>query len=324
MKGMTPYEYMIGMLLLGIVPVVAAVRWRMLLGAQKIYIGFWHALRLTLVGLFFNNFMPGLTGGDVIKAYYAAKLTEDRKTHAVVTVFLDRIIGMVALGLVAGLAILVGIIGAGASSEKEFVEAGWFIAAFVAVTVGGGICFYSRRLRRLLLALAKAIPGYAKLRATGFAARAMEVVKKVDGALFLYRYEKVVLLSTTAISFVAHSSAILSIYYFGRSLGITQASLLQYFVIVPVGFIISSIPVTPAGWGVGEAVFKVLFGAVGVPGGAAVTMSVIYRLGQAIWTLPGGVMFMFQRDKVSAAEVEAVEEKLEEGIPEVTDGAEGS
>ncbi len=47
------------------------------------------------------------------------------------------------------------------------------------------------------------------------------------------------------------------------------------------------------------------FGAVGVPGTAAVTMSIIYRLTQAIWTLPGGVILMFQRDRATVEEVEA-------------------
>ena len=34
---------------------------------------------LNMVGAFYNSFMPGSTGGDLIKAYYAAKHT----THKV-------------------------------------------------------------------------------------------------------------------------------------------------------------------------------------------------------------------------------------------------
>jgi uncharacterized membrane protein YbhN (UPF0104 family) len=123
------------------------------------------------------------------------------------------------------------------------------------------------------------------------------------------------------VSLIAHTSAILSIYFFGQALGITQAGLLTYFVVVPVCFIISSVPVTPAGWGVGEAVFKVLFGAVGVPGTAAVTMSVIYRLTSGLWTLPGGVLLMLQRDKTSVSELES--EMAEAEGEEKGDGGQG-
>ena len=43
---------------------------------------------------FFNAFLLGSTGGDLLKAYYAARETHHKKTEAVVTVFVDRIIGL--------------------------------------------------------------------------------------------------------------------------------------------------------------------------------------------------------------------------------------
>jgi glycosyltransferase 2 family protein len=305
LRRMTAKSYIIGLLLLAIVPIIAAVRWRMLLEAQDIRIGFWLSLELTLIGLFFNNFMPGLTGGDIIKAYYAAKLTSERKTHAVVTVFLDRIIGMIALGLVAGVAICIGIFTTGTADHGPFRQAHWFVGAFIVASVVGALVFYSRRLRAVSKRIIKAAPGYDRVRSMGVVHRIVAMLVKVDSAVFLYRYKKMVLVNTTLISFVAHSAAILSIYFFGRALSINQASVVQYFIVVPVSFIVSSVPVTPAGWGVGEYVFKIFFGAVGIPGTAAITMSVIYRFTSALWTLPGGVILMFQRQRATVEEVEA-------------------
>jgi len=318
----SPREFAIAFMLLAVAPVIASWRWQMLLLAQDIRISFWRAAELTFIGLFFNNFMPGLTGGDLVKAYYAAKLTHERKTHAVVTVFLDRLIGMVALGIVAGAAILVGLFGAGGITGSEYREASWFVGVFVAASVAGALAFYSRRLRALTLRLVRALPGFKRVSRTGFAQKASGLIKRVDSALFLYRYKKMVLAATTAVSFVAHASAIVSIYYIGQALGIKEADLLSYFVVVPVCFIISSVPLTPAGWGVGEVVFQVMFGAVGVGKTAAVTMSVLYRLTQAIWTLPGGAVLLFQRDRATVEEVEK-EMSIDGEIPEEKGAGQG-
>jgi hypothetical protein len=320
LKRMSLWEYAAGLLLLGVAPVVGAIRWRMLLAGQGIHITARRSLDLTLIGLFFNNVMPGLTGGDVVKAYYAAKLTSDKKTHAVVTVFLDRVIGMVALGIVAGGAILIGLATSGAVRDSNYRDAAWFVLGFMVISVAGGIAFYSRRLRRVLGAATRGFPGYRRVREAAVVERAAKMIKRVDSALFLYRDQKMVLFNTTAISFIAHASAIMAIYFFGRALGVTQAGVLHYFVVVPVCFIISSIGITPNGWGVGEVIFRVLFGAGGVAGTAAVTMSVIYRLTQSLWTLPGGVLFMFERDRAAAAEAAR---EAEEGLVEGEDGGQG-
>ena len=39
-----------------------------------------------MVGAFYNAFMPGTTGGDLVKAYYAAKHAPERRTRAVISV----------------------------------------------------------------------------------------------------------------------------------------------------------------------------------------------------------------------------------------------
>ena len=48
-----------------------------------------------------NSFMPGSTGGDVVKAYYAAKHTIWR-TRAILSVLIDRALGLLALIVLGG------------------------------------------------------------------------------------------------------------------------------------------------------------------------------------------------------------------------------
>ncbi|PYK89660.1 MAG: hypothetical protein DME40_10085 [Verrucomicrobia bacterium] len=58
-----------GILSYGLVEVFAAFRWQILLRVQKIRLSFPRVAGLFLIGMFYNQFLPGGTGGDIIKSY---------------------------------------------------------------------------------------------------------------------------------------------------------------------------------------------------------------------------------------------------------------
>src|ERR1700737_2222496 len=80
-----------------IVEIAAAVRWKMLLRVQKIRLNFPRLSGLFLIGMFYNQFLPGGTGGDIIKSYLLLKETAQHKAGALLAVVFDRLIGLVAL-----------------------------------------------------------------------------------------------------------------------------------------------------------------------------------------------------------------------------------
>ena len=81
---------------------VGVVRWRIVLEAQGLHLPLGRATSISFVAQFFNSFLLGSTGGDLIKAYYAARETHHKKTEAVTTVFVDRLVGLWAMLLFAG------------------------------------------------------------------------------------------------------------------------------------------------------------------------------------------------------------------------------
>src|ERR1700677_3945837 len=87
--------------LVGVALFLGVVRWRMVLEAQGLHLPLGRATRISLVAQFFNSFLLGSTGGDLIKAYYAARETHHKKTEAVTTVFVDRLVGLWAMLLFA-------------------------------------------------------------------------------------------------------------------------------------------------------------------------------------------------------------------------------
>ena len=87
------------------VEVAAAIRWQILLRVQKIRLSFPRVSGLFFIGMFYNQFLPGGTGGDIIKSYLLWKETE-KKTGGLLAVVFDRLIGLVALVTITGVLVI--------------------------------------------------------------------------------------------------------------------------------------------------------------------------------------------------------------------------
>src|SRR5579862_4157513 len=81
----------------GLPTVLGIYRWRWILHVQGLDVKFSRLFSITFIGTFFNAFMLGSTGGDVVKAWYVAHETHHKKAEAIATVVVDRLIGLLAL-----------------------------------------------------------------------------------------------------------------------------------------------------------------------------------------------------------------------------------
>src|SRR5262249_3418090 len=103
------------------------VRWYWLVRAQDLPFTLPDALRIGLIGFFFNTFLPGAVGGDIIKAAFLAR-EQSRRTVAVATVIMDRVIARWALvwfvGSLGRLFWLAGLLGGGSAAPSKLVVAG--------------------------------------------------------------------------------------------------------------------------------------------------------------------------------------------------------
>ena len=80
---------------------MGSYRWLLLLRALKYNIGWLHAFKLQLTGFFFNTVMPGAVGGDLVKVMYVIRDNKELgKTPALMSVFIDRLLGMLGLFLI--------------------------------------------------------------------------------------------------------------------------------------------------------------------------------------------------------------------------------
>ncbi|MEM1212327.1 MAG: lysylphosphatidylglycerol synthase transmembrane domain-containing protein [Planctomycetota bacterium] len=225
---------------LGIIP-LQVYRWWSLLRCQGLHTSYYQAFKLTMVGMFFNICMPGATGGDVMKAYYAAKGVgrvaekgEGRRTAAVISVFVDRLIGLIGLVVLAGLA---GLLLLGDPDTHAITAAVWVI-------IGGlvlGSMLYFTRLRRWLGLdkLIAALPGKG-------------IVQKVDSATHAYGSHRPTVVAALGVSVAAHTLITTSIALAGMALGV-EHTLGFMIATLPLVLLAQAVPLFPLGLGVADA-----------------------------------------------------------------------
>lgn len=220
---------------------ITTKRWQLLLQAGEIPCSFWNAFRLTSIGLFFNSGLPGATGGDLVKAVYIARRTEAHRERAVITVILDRILGLIGLLILASILVCFRF--------KEFQT----IALILFAALGG-----------LALGSMLAFNGWLRdfIRLEHWITRLPfgENLKRIDQAFLHFRNTKKILFGGILLSILNHLVSIAGCFVIGRSLG-DPFSFDRYLILLAVGNIIISIPIfpVPGGLGVREIVWGTLF-----------------------------------------------------------------
>ena len=255
------------------------LRWHVLLAGAGLETPVRHALRLGWIGNFFQCVVPGgIAGGDVVKSVYIARTHAGRKTRAVVTVFMDRLVALAVLCVIAAVAVLL----APEGSRIEQV-AKTIVLVLLGLSALGAVLLFSGRLRRALR-----LPGLVeRLPFKG-------VVAEIRHALAVYGRQPRTLLLASLLALVSHGLLLFGFFLYAKALG-TDLSLLAVGAAIPVAQMLAAVPGLPGGWGVGDFAMFFFLPAVGVPAGQAVALSFVYRLSHTLLSLPGGLMLAANR-----------------------------
>lgn len=268
------------------------LRWYVLVRAQALPFTVYNALRLGLIGFFLSTFLPGSVGGDIFKAAFLAR-EQERRTVAVATVIVDRVVGLWALFW------LVALVGSAfwALDDPALLQhptlqiVVWSAVGVVVLTtaLGGLLLLLPERCSTALIARLTRIP-----RIGGSAAEFWR-------AIWMYRNQWPSVLAALLLSLVAHGGFVLTYYYAPQTFVAADQlpSLKEQLLIVPVGMTFQAAVPLPGGLGGGEWGFEALFASVGFQKkGAFVSMS--YRL--ISWGLGflGYLVYLRMRSEVAA------------------------
>lgn len=314
--NLDPWLFGLGALCYFLTALIAGARWWWLLKVNGTDVSLAETLRFTWIGIFFNNVVPGATGGDVVKALYIMKRCPGHRVQVLMSVVVDRVLGLGSLALLGAIVVLFSL-----DKFAEIAIGIWGVILGVGLL---GLVAFSRRLRQLvrLKALLDRLPP-----------KLGHLLKKVDHAVFVYRERKTVIVASLVAGVGNHVLAVLSVVCIGNSLDIGMPSL-EYFVLIPVINIVTAVPLAPNGWGIGESLYSYFFGQYGwgnipgVPeavakqtmGTRGLALSVLYRLHVTLWSLFGGLLTLFEKDKVTRADIER--EVAQEAEDDVVDDQE--
>jgi len=256
-------------------------RWHVLLRGAELATPARDVCRFGFIAQFMAQVLPGgLTTGDLVKAFYVARTHDNRKTRAVVTVFVDRVVGLLALCLIAFVAVLFAPAGSRIAAVRTLV-----LIILVVCAVGTALVLSARVRHRLRIThLLRRLPF-------------PHVVHEVEQAIEIYGRRPAVVVMALLVSFVGHAFFLGAIYFYGAALGV-WLSPMAIAVAVPVALILSAIPALPGGWGVGDFAFYTFLPEAGVAAATAVAISFTYRLSHTLLGLPGGLWLVQARERV--------------------------
>jgi uncharacterized membrane protein YbhN (UPF0104 family) len=295
-----------GLLSLGCAFLLQTERWRRLLNVQGINLGWWRTLRVYLIGAFFNLFLLGATGGDIVKIYYAMRETASRKTAALLSVLVDRMVGM--LGLVAITVVLCSLrldLLLSHPLTRALVTALAFIMGGSLTVIAFGFCVDRFHL-------AHKLPPWLPMRVT---------IIELSSAFSTYARDPRTLALTFALSVPAHFCIFLSFYFTARAFGVFPGlgGMMEILAVLPIILTIASLPISLSGVGVREGLFQnVLAALFGTPESLAVMISITGFLIVVFWGLIGGCVYLVYRPtgglhlEEVQEEVHAIEESIED------------
>ncbi|MCC6680392.1 MAG: flippase-like domain-containing protein [Phycisphaeraceae bacterium] len=263
-----------GLLLVGLLPPGQTLRWWLLMRCQGMNVGYARAFRLNLLGLFFNFCLPGMTGGDVVRAYYAAA-GSGKRGAAVMSIVFDRGIGFVALFLLAGLA---GLTMLDHDLARRVTFAAWCTMAVMAVLA---TIYFSRPLRRVL--------GLHRLASR---LRHDHPIRRLQQYADAYRHHLPALGVALLVSLGMHTAEISATALAGYALGMSSPPLL-ILTVLPVVLGAGTLPMTYQGLGVMEALaVGLLVGGGDATHNQVIAMLLFFRLYLIFYGLLGSLVLL--------------------------------
>jgi uncharacterized membrane protein YbhN (UPF0104 family) len=238
--------------------------------------------------MFYNQFLPGGTGGDIIKSYYLLKETPDKKAGALLAVVFDRFIGLVAL--VAITATLIGLRYDFLAQKPETRNLLWLLLILLSTSVAFLLSTFVISGFKLLHSLPARFPGRDKL-------------IEISAAYHLYaRHWRATLVAFVA-SVVAHLATFTTFLFAAYALG-APVPLVNFFAVMPVERTISALPISFAGIGLREKVLQIMLnGLCGVPEAKAILIGSLSFLIILVCCLPGAIVYLFYKPSGAVARV---------------------
>lgn len=268
-----PGWVVVGLLGLVVQAYLAALRWREIVSACGANLPRAQMFRYTIIAAFFNQTLPSSVGGDAMRIWLLGKQANWR--IAAYSVFLDRVIGVVALAALVVVCL---------PWSLDLVRNPIGRDALLVIGLGclaAGIVFVFLAWERLAILQHWTIP------------RHLAASAKV--ALQILRSPRDVS-AITATSLFIHFATVFAAWCAAQSVGAQLTLLNALFLVLPV-ILITVVPISIAGWGVRESAMVAAFSYAGLPQADGLIVSLLFGMSYLLLGVAGGLVWVLTTDR---------------------------
>lgn len=280
--------FALSFLLLGVSLAIGTSRFAMLLSSAGLEVGWSVLFRAYIVAGFFNLVLPGAMLGDVYRLWDVRREAGEG-SRALGIIAVDRLLGLSALaclGLIAAPFIPF------AADDRSLAPV--LMAICGAITISPAVVLHPKA-NHWMRSIGTSVSRFSKRAGSAIdgslhaAAEVAEVPRVLWRSFFLGLLEQ--------------GLSVVSVYCLAVPLA-GEPAWYWFAIIVPFVTVVSLIPISIGGTGVREALYVILFGAVGMPREAALALSLSFLATAIIWAVIGFVVFSIDR-RQNAAPVES-------------------
>jgi uncharacterized membrane protein YbhN (UPF0104 family) len=240
--------------------VFSTLRWQLLLPDKY---SLKRLFSLYMIGSFFSSFLPGVVGGDAVRAYY---LNKDARKMSITlaSVFMDRYLGFVTL-MIIGISAFPFSLGVFRDANPWWLK--WLMPGFFVSFVIGSVLFFGLRL-----------------------GRRFKLMTGIYEYFSVIRQQRIVIVKTLLLSVVVQLFNFVNVIILASRMG-EDISLGLLAVFIPIVTTIVALPISISGIGVREGTFVILLGLIGISPEAATSLSLAWFLSNFVGSLPGLVFY---------------------------------
>ena len=259
----------------GGVVLVSIVRWHLLLEVAGAAVGWVRTAQLAVAGLFFNSVLPGVMGGDVIRAFWAARDAPQARPAAVVSILLERVLGLTATVLLGAALILPR----------------WNELNQHPVTQAGALAFVTVAGLLLVMLAVLATPYSSRLLAGNHSSGWRKAAAEGAQACHVCLTHPVGAGVGLLLSLISQAFLVTLFFTVAEAMAL-PADFWQLASVLPMVAMVTVLPITWNGLGLREAAFVTFLGVYGVPAAQAVAISLTAFAVILVWNLLGGIVYL--------------------------------
>lgn len=255
---------------------VAALRWREISIACGIDLAVASAFRLNFIGWFFTQTLPSTVGGDGAKLWLLQRhgATWQASTYSVLV---DRAVGLIALALIVVVSLPWSLPRIGDEHGRLALVA----LDFVALAGCAAFLVFGRMSWRWIQSI--------------WLARHLHACARLTGDIMLHRRTGP---NVMILSLLNHLLSVVITWCAALAIA-ASVSFAQLLLLIPPILLITTVPISIAGWGVREQSMQAAFVYAGLSAADGVTVSLLYGAASFVVGIAGGVLWLVSSEKAA-------------------------